>query len=60
MLNVKQGSCEMNTIFLNLMIRLDEEIEPRFTDYKADEGLFLQNANAAWRRSRRNGLNKTN
>jgi len=24
------------------------------------KGLFIQNATAAWRRSRRNGLNKTN
>jgi len=24
------------------------------------EGLFIQNETAAWRRSRRNGLNKTN
>jgi len=31
-----------------------------FCSFIAHKGLFIQNATAAWRRSRRNGRNKTN
>jgi len=34
--------------------------QPRFISFLINKGLFIQNATAAWRRSRRNGRNKIN
>jgi len=34
MMNVKQGSSDYQ--FFSLFVRLDKEIEPRFSDYEAD------------------------